>query len=142
MATVNQTIPARLVVGWELPHDKIAMLMNACDALLCTSMQEGSPNAVKEALACNLPVVSVPVGDVPLRLAGVRGCELCSDDRVDTLATALSRVLQRGERIDGRSAIRQLDERLLTQQLVGVYRSILPATRTSPACASAGLAIS
>lgn len=141
VAIVNQTIPTQLVVGWELSHDKIAALMNACDALLCTSMQEGSPNAVKEALACNLPVVSVPVGDVALRLAGVGGCELCSDDRVDTIAAALGRVLLRGKRIDGRSAVRELDERLLTQQLVGVYRSILPATKTLPACSRAGLLI-
>jgi glycosyltransferase involved in cell wall biosynthesis len=142
VAIVNQAIPTRLVVGWELPHDKIAALMNACDALLCTSMQEGSPNAVKEALASNLPVVSVPVGDVALRLNGLVGCELCADDRVETIAAALARVLQRGERIDGRSSVRELDERLLTQQLVGVYRSILPATKTLPACANAGLLIS
>jgi glycosyltransferase involved in cell wall biosynthesis len=141
VAIVNRTIPTELVVGWEMPHDKIAALMNACDALLCTSMQEGSPNTVKEALACNLPVVSVPVGDVALRLDGVAGCELCFDDRVETIAAALGRVLQRGERIDGRSAVRGLDERLLTQQLVGIYRSILPATKTVPARASARLLI-
>jgi glycosyltransferase involved in cell wall biosynthesis len=142
VAIVNRTIPTRLVVGWELPHDKIAALMNACDALLCTSMQEGSPNAVKEALACNLPVVSVPVGDVALRLHGVAGCELCAGDRVETIAAALGRVLQRGGRIDGRSAVKGLDERLLTQQLVDVYRSLLPATDALRACASAGLVIS
>jgi teichuronic acid biosynthesis glycosyltransferase TuaC len=142
VAIVNRTIPTRLVVGWELSHHKIAALMNACDALLCTSMQEGSPNAVKEALACNLPVVSVPVGDVAVRLAGVVGCELCSDDRVETIAAALGRVLLRGGRIDGRSAVRGLDERLLTRQLVDLYRSVLPATEALPACASAGLVIS
>ena len=141
VAMVNRTIPTQLVVGWEMPHDQIAALMSACDALLCTSMQEGSPNTVKEALACNLPVVSVPVGDVALRLDGVAGCELCSDDRVETIAAALGRVLQRGERIDGRSSVRGLDERLLTQQLVGIYRSILPANKTVPARASAGVLV-
>src|SRR3954468_12667266 len=126
---VNRTIPARLVAGWELPHGDIAALMSACDALICTSMQEGSPNAVKEALACNLPVVSVRVGDVPLRLRGITGCELCADDRAETIARALERVLHRGTRIDGRSAMTQLDERLLTRRLIDIYQSVLPPAR-------------
>jgi glycosyltransferase involved in cell wall biosynthesis len=133
---VNLSMPARLVVGWGLPHEQIAALMNACDALVCTSMQEGSPNSIKEALACNLPVVSVRVGDVPLRLRGISGCELCPDDRAETLASALERVLRRGGRIDGRSAVTSLDEQLLTRRLIDIYRSILPSGRV-PADASA-----
>ena len=124
---VNRTIPTRLIAGWELPHQDIAALMSACDALVCTSMQEGSPNAVKEALASNLPVVSVSVGDVPLRLRGIPGCELCPDDRPETIAAGLERVLRRGSRIDGRSAMKQLDEHLLTRRLIDIYRSVLPA---------------
>lgn len=135
---VNRRMPTRLLIGWELPHHQIAKLMSACDALVCTSMQEGSPNAVKEALACNLPVVSVPVGDVALRLRGLAGCELCPNDRVETIAAALERVLRRGERVDGRSAVKHLDERLLTGQLIGIYRSVLPATRALQACVGAG----
>jgi teichuronic acid biosynthesis glycosyltransferase TuaC len=130
---VNLTIPTRLIVGWEMSHRQIADLMNACDALILTSMQEGSPNSVKEALACNLPIVSVPVGDVSTRLKGVAGCELCLDDRLDTLAAALTRVLQQGQRIDGRPAVAELDERLLTQRLLAIYRSVLPAPGRSPA---------
>src|SRR3954471_1049473 len=126
---VDRTIPTRLIAGWELPHQEIAALMSACDALVCTSMQEGSPNAVKEALACNLPVVSVRVGDVPFRLRGIDGCELCPDDRAETIAAGLERVLRRGSRIDGRSAMQQLDERLLTHRLIDIYRSVLPAAR-------------
>src|SRR5439155_732241 len=80
------------------------LYMNACDALICTSSQEGSPNVVKEALACELPVVSVPVGDVPLRLRGIEGCEVCADDQPETLAAALDRVLRRGARIRSRGA--------------------------------------
>jgi glycosyltransferase involved in cell wall biosynthesis len=135
---VNRTLPTRLLVGWEMTHQQIADLMNACDALVLTSMQEGSPNSVKEALACNLPVVSVPVGDVAIRLQGVAGCELCPDDRVETIASSLERVLRRGGRIEGRSAVTQLDERLLTQQLLGIYRSVLAVPRT--ASANAGTA--
>ncbi|HEU4681004.1 MAG TPA: glycosyltransferase family 4 protein [Gemmatimonadales bacterium] len=126
---VNRVIPARLVVGWEKPHQEIAALMNACDALVCTSMQEGSPNAVKEAMACNLPVVSVPVGDVPLRMAGVEGCELCANERVETIAAGIERVLRRGGRSKGRNAVENLDERLLTLRLIDIYRSVLPGVK-------------
>ena len=127
---VSRSIPARLVVGWEKTHQEVAALMNACDALVCTSMQEGSPNAVKEAMACNLPVVSVPVGDVPLRIGGVEGCELCANERVETIAAGLERVLRRGGRSKGRKAVENLDERLLTLRLIDIYRSVLPATKT------------
>jgi teichuronic acid biosynthesis glycosyltransferase TuaC len=127
---VNRVFPTKLLVGWARPHQEIVTLMNACDALVFTSMQEGSPNAVKEALACNLPVVSVPVGDVPIRLQGVAGCELCPDDRVESIASALERVLRRGERSNGRKAVKDLDERILTGRLIDIYRSVLPGTKT------------
>lgn len=126
---VGRSIPTRLLIGWGKPHHEIAGLMNACDALLFTSMQEGSPNAVKEALACNLPVVSVPVGDVPLRLKGVKGCELCPDDQADTIVAALERVLRRRERSEGRAAVQDLNERVLTERLIDIYRSVLPRTK-------------
>jgi glycosyltransferase involved in cell wall biosynthesis len=136
---VGRHMPVRLMVGWEMQHREIAELMNACDALILTSMQEGSPNSVKEALACNLPVVSVPVGDVAARLAGVAGCELCPDDRLENIAAALERVLRRGMRIDGRPAVRQLDEQLLTERLIAIYRSVLPSTRPVPVNAGKSL---
>jgi glycosyltransferase involved in cell wall biosynthesis len=126
VAIVNRSMPTQLLVGWGKRHHEIVALLNACDAMVFTSMQEGSPNAVKEALACNLPVVSVPVGDVPLRLKGVKGCELCPDDRADTIAAALERVLRRGGRSEGRAAVQDLDERVLTGRLIDIYRSVLP----------------
>jgi len=126
---VNRSIPTQLLVGWGQPHREIATLLNACDGLVFTSMQEGSPNAVKEALACNLPVVSVPVGDVPLRLKGVKGCELCPDDQADTIAAALERVLRRGGRSEGRAAVQDLNERVLTERLIDIYRSVLPRAK-------------
>src|SRR2546430_17599104 len=88
--------------------------MSACDALGFTSVQEGSHNAVKEALACNLPVVSVAVGDVPLRLQGVAECEVCADDRPETIAAGLGRGLRSGRGSNGRDALKDLDEAALT----------------------------
>ena len=123
-AAVNvlaQRMPVELLLGWGVPHDRMPYLMNACDALVFTSLQEGSPNAVKEALACNLPVVSVPVGDVAERFKGVTGCELCEDDKPETIADALERVLNRGTRAVSRDAVANLDERNIAQRVIGVY---------------------
>jgi len=122
---LGRTLPAELVVAWGVHHVDVPYYMGACDALVFTSMQEGSPNVVKEALACNLPVVSVPVGDVAQRLAGIDGCELCADESPAAIAAALERVLRRGGRCDGRRAVRHLDESLLTEKVIAIYESVL-----------------
>ena len=80
---------------------------------------------VKEALACNLPVVSVAVGDVPERLRDLAGCEVCADDEPETIAAALIRALDRGVRTAGRERMRELDEHIITERVIGVYRSVL-----------------
>ena len=122
---VQRSLPAELVLGWAVPHDQIPYFMNACDALVFTSRQEGSPNVVKEALACNLPVVSVAIGDVEERLRDLPGCEVCADDQPATIAAALVRTLSRGERTAGRERVRELDEHVITERVIGVYRSVL-----------------
>lgn len=45
-------------------RSEACLLFNACDAVLMTSFSEGSPQFIKEAMACNCPIVSVDVGDV------------------------------------------------------------------------------
>lgn len=122
---LDRTLPAELVLASCVPHVDIPYYMSACDALVFTSMQEGSPNVVKEALACDLPVVSVVVGDVETRLANIDGCELCRDDRPEALAAALERVLRREARINGRVRVAHLDETLLTQKVIAIYESVL-----------------
>jgi glycosyltransferase involved in cell wall biosynthesis len=122
---LNRNCRARLVLGWGMPRAEILLLMNACDVLLMTSIQEGSPCVIKEALACNLPIVSLDVGDVPVRIRDVAGCEVCDTERPDAIAAALERVLERHQRTEGRQAVADLDERLLTDQIITVYRSAL-----------------
>ena len=97
-------------------------MMYACDVLVVTSRTEGSPTIVKEALACELPVVSVIVGDVVERLSGIEGCEIVPDDRPESIAAALERTLSRGGRLTSRKFIEQLDEKVLANKLIGISR--------------------
>jgi glycosyltransferase involved in cell wall biosynthesis len=114
-----------LLTATSVTHDQIPYYMNASDALLLVSLHEGSPNVVKEALACNLPVVSTDVGDVRKRIGRIEGCAVLPDDRPDTIADVLRSVLQRGARVDSRSSVLDLDEKVLTQKVIGVYRQAL-----------------
>ena len=72
-------------------YEQVPIWLNASDALLLTSYHEGSPTIVKEALACNLPIVSVPVGDVPQRIQDLEGCYLSDADAME-LALKLQKV--------------------------------------------------
>lgn len=62
-----------LKVANAIPHKDIAIYINASDVLLLPSLWEGSPNIVKEAMACNIPVVSTDVGDVKWLFGDVQG---------------------------------------------------------------------
>jgi teichuronic acid biosynthesis glycosyltransferase TuaC len=114
-----------LVVTRDVPHDVMPLYMNACDVLLLTSLHEGSPTVVKEALACNLPVVSVAVGDVRERIGSIPGCIVCDDDRSETIAAGLVNVLSRNIPFNSRNvAEKELDERMLAKKVIDVYHLI------------------
>lgn len=83
---------------------QVAILMQAVDAFLMTSFTEGSPQVIKEALACGCPIVSVDVGDVKERIADIEGCVVVERD-ADKLAFALKNALALGKRTEGRAAI-------------------------------------
>ena len=68
-------------------------LMCAADCLLLTSRQEGSPQVIKEAMACGCPIVSVDVGDVRERIERITGCAVANSRDPHKLAMLLRRVL-------------------------------------------------
>jgi glycosyltransferase involved in cell wall biosynthesis len=61
---LREAVPdARLWVVNGVRPDDMPLYYSAADAMIVTSVLEGGPSSAKEALACGLPVVSVPVGD-------------------------------------------------------------------------------
>lgn len=122
---LEKNIELEMVAVNSIPHDQMPLYLNACDVLLLTSLHEGSPTIVKEALACNLPIVSTDVGDVRQRIGNVEGCFVCSDDGPQTISLALKQALARNKRIHGRETVLGLDENAVVQKIIMVYQKIL-----------------
>ncbi len=101
-------------------QDQVALYLNAADVLALASEHEGSPGAVKEAMACNLPVVATDVGDVARWIDGVEGCYLCRRTPED-FAEKIQLVLERGRRTDGRERVKSLSWPDVTQRLLEVF---------------------
>lgn len=112
------------VLDGTTPHDVLPVFMNASDCLLMTSDFEGSPDIIKEALASNLPIVSVDVGDVRERTEGVSGAEIVERDP-QSIADAAERIIKAGQRSDGRDHIDALDSARIRDAVIGVYRTLI-----------------
>jgi Glycosyl transferases group 1 len=106
-------------------HEEVRLMMNAADCLLVTSLHEGSPNIVKEAMSCNLPVVSVPCGDVVERLKAVFPGGVRSFD-VHDLAQAVVEVFRSGIRSNGRDQliVQGLTTFHVAERLIHIYRRV------------------
>lgn len=90
---------------FDRSHDEVVAYMCAADALLLTSVCEGSPNVVKEAMACGLPIVSTDVGDVRWVTGGIPGTSVASKGDAASLAQGIRSVLAFGGRTEGRDRI-------------------------------------
>jgi glycosyltransferase involved in cell wall biosynthesis len=97
---------------------------NAADCLLLTSLYEGSPNVIKEAMACNCPIVSTDVGDVRDLIENTKGCYL-SKFEVDDLALKINEALSFNQRTKGSDAIYHLDSRIIADKLITIYKRAL-----------------
>jgi len=106
----------------HVPHADVPIWLNASDALLLTSDHEGSPTIVKEALACGLPIVSVPVGDVKERIDGIDGCQI-AEPNASALADKLL-LLPSRPRLNCRSRLDEISSSNVASRLKGFYESL------------------
>jgi glycosyltransferase involved in cell wall biosynthesis len=110
-----------LKVIYDVESSKIPTYLNAADVVLLSSLWEGSPNIIKEALSCNRPIVSTNVGDVSHLIAGVDGCFISSsnaNDFADKVVQAL-----RFQHVKGRERIYALgyDSNSISDLIKGLY---------------------
>ena len=96
-----------LKVVYDVAHECMPLFMNAADTLLLTSLWEGSPNVVKEAMACNTPVVSTDVGDIKELFGDTVGCSI-ANNRAEDVCRELVKMLDSDLPAEGRVRIKTM----------------------------------
>jgi glycosyltransferase involved in cell wall biosynthesis len=105
-------------------REEVNLLLNACNFLLLTSLSEGSPQIIKEAMACNCPIVSTDVGDVREVINDTEGCYITLFDSND-VAAKLNLALQFNIRTNGREKIKHFDNKFIAAKVYSVYKQIV-----------------
>jgi len=125
VAQARQEVPQlEILPARGVPRERMPLYMNAADVLVLASIFEGSPNAVKEAMATNLPVVTVDVGDAAELIGPTEGCFLVPR-AADALAAEIVEVCRRDKRTNGREWIARLSMENVAKQIVEVYASVV-----------------
>ena len=114
-------------------REQVYALMYVCDVLLLTSHSEGSPQVIKEAMACGLPIVATYVGDIKERIHDLPGCygSVCLGS--SPLVNLLQQALSFNGRTDGRQRIIEqgLTNDLVAEKLLTIYNQVLNNERTN-----------
>lgn len=118
-----------LINPYPVSHQFIPKYLNSVSVLAVCSYMEGSPNVIKEAMACNCPIVATDVGDVKWVLGKTDGCYIASFNAED-YATKLNEALKFAEtygRTHGEQRIKQLglDAQSVARRITDIYKKLL-----------------
>jgi glycosyltransferase involved in cell wall biosynthesis len=115
---------ADLLTGGSIDPDQMPLWINAAGAVLVTSDYEGFGLAAVEAIACEVPVLSTPVGIAPYALGGIDGC-LCADFDTAVWAELARRHLEATEpRVDGAARAASLSAGRMAERTIEAYRDV------------------
>lgn len=112
----------KLISGFN--HEDLIHVYRAADVMLLTSFHEGSNNSLKEALACNLPIISVDCGDASERLTNVENCYICNYDATE-IASKIEIVLENGKRSNGHDFVGDFTIEKVASSISDVYKGIV-----------------
>ncbi len=109
---------------YDTPNSEIPYYLNSADLLLLTSYREGGVNVIKEAMACNCPIVSTDVGDVRRVISGTEGCYISGQD-LASVAENIKKALAFGRRTNGRERIFELglDSVSVAKKISEIYQT-------------------
>ncbi len=124
-AAIAQIHDAQLVEMHGFSRQQVNLALNAANCLLMTSHHEGSPQVVKEALACGTPIVSVDVGDVAEITTNIEGCYVTKYELKDIIS-GLEKAFSFQGRTNGRERIiqRNLSNDQVAKKILSIYREI------------------
>lgn len=108
----------------DIPNKKMPYYFNAADVILLTSLWEGSPNVIKEAIACNCKIIAVDVGDIRELIGNTKGCHITNFD-ASQIANKLLLSLNSEQKTNGRDTIRHLDSVTIANKLTNIYKSTI-----------------
>ena len=120
-----------LDAGYELhvisnaSMNELNIYYNAADVLLLTSFAEGSPNVVKEAMACNCPVLSTDVGDVKKLFDQSKNNKIISFNS-HSIKNEIIAITQSENRSDGRQYLEAVKEEYISGKIINIYKNIRP----------------
>ncbi len=107
-----------------ISFDLVNLYLNAGDVCMLPSFAEGSPNAIKEAMALSVPIVASDVGDVKELIGNTEGCYIC-DFTIKDASEKLKLALEFGSKTTGRKDIAHLDSRKVAKKIIDIYNKII-----------------
>jgi teichuronic acid biosynthesis glycosyltransferase TuaC len=122
-----------IVNPYPIPHDKVVKYLWSADVFILTSFMEGSANALKEAMACNCPIVTTDAGDAFWVIENTEGCyatKYTAQDLSEKILMALDFAVK-NKRTQGRQRLLtlELDAESVAQKIIEVYNKILKSKK-------------
>ena len=122
-------IDINLIAPYPITHNMVFYYLKTVNLIVVPSLMEGSPNVVKEAMACNCPVVATNVGDVEWLFGNEPGHFITTfepEDVAEKIKLALQFSKEKG-RTNGRQRIIKLglDSETIAKQIIEIYKSVV-----------------